>query len=120
MDTVKLHNIRCNAIIGTLPHERSRRQALVIDVTFCADLKPAGKSDDLMQAVDYSAVEKEVVELVSNSSFQLIEALSHAIGQTIVRKYPVEMCEVTVFKPGASKYGSGVSVTMTCRRGEDA
>ena len=32
MDRILIENITVNAIIGTLPHERIRRQMLVIDI----------------------------------------------------------------------------------------
>ncbi len=109
MEKISIHDLRLCTIIGTLPHERLRRQQLCLDLELYCHGKAAEISDDLFQAVDYSAVEKAVVETVENSSFFLLEALAGAVGKTILSFPGVVSCQVKLSKPAASAYGALIS-----------
>ena len=65
---------------------------------------------DLTDALDYSAVENEVVKLAENSSFYLLEALLNAIGTAVTGHPEVISCKVHIEKPAASKYGRSVAL----------
>ncbi|MCQ2379583.1 MAG: dihydroneopterin aldolase [Victivallaceae bacterium] len=112
MDTIFIKGISVMALIGTYPDERLAPQSLKIDVELGVDLSAAAASDELSDAVDYSQIEALVVDVAGRSSFRLVEALAGAIGGAIMRDERVSMCEVTVFKPGASAHGEGVAVTL--------
>jgi dihydroneopterin aldolase len=73
MGTIKISHLQVNAIIGTLAHEKIRRQNLLLDLEFDYDSKSAAANDDLFASVDYSAVERAVVKCVSESRFALLD-----------------------------------------------
>lgn len=110
MGKIFLNQISVCTIIGTLPHERVNPQRLTLDIEITVPMKNAALSDDLNDALDYSAVEKEVVETVEKSSFKLLEALINAVGTVIVAHKEVISCRVRIDKPAASKYGRSVAV----------
>jgi len=116
MDRIYLHKIRVNALVGELPHERIRRQALLIDLKIELDLHPAAESDDLTRSVDYAEIERRAVEIAENSSFHLQEALAGAIGKMIMSYEPVCGCCVTLTKPAGSSAGSGAGVELEFSR----
>lgn len=116
MDKIRLESLSVNALIGTLPHERCRRQNLLIDVTVFLDLKEAGRSDDLFKSVDYSEIERRTVEIAETSSFYLLEALCSAIGEMLLSYDRVLKGEVSVFKAAGSAAGKGVRVEMEFER----
>lgn len=110
MGKIFLNQLEISTIIGTLPHERITPQQLFVDIEIVTDMKAAALSDDLTDALDYSAVEREVVQLVEKSSFQLLEALLNAIGSAVTAHLQVISCKVRIEKPAASNYGRSVAV----------
>lgn len=110
MGKIFLNQISVCAIIGTLPHERLNPQRLTLDIEITVPIKKAAHSDDLTDALDYSAVEREVVQTVENSSFQLLEALINAVGMTIIAHKEVISCRVRIDKPAAAAYGRSVAL----------
>ena len=102
MDRICIEGISVFALIGTLPHERVRRQKLLIDIEVELDLKKAAATDDLFQSVDYSEIEKRTVAIAENSSFFLLEALAGAIGEMLLpsatpRPAPLNFHERLIF-----------------------
>ena len=109
MEKIFIEKLKISAIIGTLEHERTTPQDLYFDLELCCDGSAAAVSDNLYDAVDYSAVESAVVKNVENSSFFLLEALTRRVGETILSFPQVLSCTVRVAKPAASKYGALIS-----------
>ena len=112
MDALRIEQIAVNALIGTLSHERLRRQRLLIDVEIGLDLKKAARLDDLSAGVDYSEIEKRTVQIAENSSFRLLEALAGAVGDMLLSYAPVRRAKVGIFKAAGSAAGRGVRVEM--------
>lgn len=112
MGRIFLNGLKFSALIGTLPHERLHKQMLTIDLEIFTDMRRAAVSDELSDAVDYSALEKSVAELVENSSFKLLEALAGAIGNLIVSIPAVSGCKVKIDKAAATARGRSVSLEM--------
>ena len=80
---------------GTLPAERELGQPFVVDVELRLDLRPAGRSDDLAQTVDYGEVHRRAREPVS-----LTETVAERIAAVILEEHPpVEAVRVKVAKP---------------------
>ena len=112
MDKILIEGISVNAIIGTLDHERGRRQNLLIDIEISLDLKKAAATDDLFQSVDYSEIETRTVEIAETSSFKLLEALAGALGNMLLSYELVQSARVSLFKAAGSAAGRGVRVVM--------
>lgn len=111
MDKIILRNLCANAIIGTLPAERIRRQRLKAEITIETDLSSAGKMDDLTLSIDYSEIERKTLHIMENSSFFLIEALCTKIGSMLLEYPAVKRATVAIAKPGALKH-AGVEIIM--------
>ena len=112
MDKIIISDLRLPVIVGTLPHERERRQEIVIDLELSLDLAAAGRSDELGDTVDYAEIERRVVELAENSSFRLLEALAGAIGRLVLSFDRIAGCRVRIAKPRALRVARGVAVEM--------
>ena len=112
MDRIVLESLSVNAIIGTLPHERVHRQNLLIDAEICLDLKEAAATDDLCKSVDYSEIERRIVEICENSSYYLLEALAGAVGRMLLSYEQVQHGRVSIFKAAGSAAGRGVRIEM--------
>jgi dihydroneopterin aldolase/2-amino-4-hydroxy-6-hydroxymethyldihydropteridine diphosphokinase len=98
MDRIHVNGLRVMAVIGTLPHEREAAQPLQIDLILEADLRDAGRSDELADTANYGAVADEVAALVRESKDLLLERLAHRIAETVLRFDQVAATRVTVTK----------------------
>jgi len=99
-DCIELKNIRALGHYGVTEHERSKPQLLMIDIEIGLDLSKAADSDALADTLDYSKLHKQVLEIVSNKSFKLLEALAKSIIDYIFVADPqVQSTSVRIAKP---------------------
>lgn len=120
MDSVFIHGLAIDTLIGVADWERQVRQKLRVDVSLQADLGPAGRSDSLADAIDYAAVSERIRTLAAAADFRLVEALAEAIAADLLSRWPAQCVRVTITKPGAVAGASGVGVTLERRRQESA
>jgi len=83
-----------------------------------ADLRAAARSDDIADAVNYKTVAKQVIEMVENSQFYLVEKRAGEIAAIGFADPRVTRAIVTVEKPGAVRVAQSVGVTIDRRRDE--
>jgi dihydroneopterin aldolase len=84
---------------GVLEQEKKTAQIFKVDVVIHMDLEAAAASDDIGQTIDYTMVYEDVKMMVEDNSYNLIETLADKIAALLLKKYPVEMVEVCVYKP---------------------
>jgi len=113
MDKIYIRDLALRCIIGIYPEERTNKQDVVINVTMETDLRKAGQSDDLNDTVDYKAVKLEILSLVENSEFKLIESLAERIAEICLNADGVQGATVTIDKPGALRFCKSVAVEIT-------
>jgi dihydroneopterin aldolase len=124
-DEILLEGMRFYAYHGVNPEERALGQRFVVDVALAADLRRAGRSDDLADTVSYSAVYKLVRRIVEGEARNLIEAVAEEIASAILAEHePVARVTVTVRKPevpmkGAMLDAAGVRITRVREDGGD-
>ena len=112
MDKIIIENLRARCIIGVFPHERNRKQDVVINITLYTDIKQAVKSDDLNDTVDYKTLRDEILEHVEGSAFNLIETLAESVASICLQTKGVSSVSVKVDKPGALTFADNVSVMI--------
>ncbi len=66
---------------GVLPEEKERPQPFEVDVELSVDLGPAGRSDELVDTVDYGAICEAVSRVVATERHELIERLAERIAE---------------------------------------
>jgi len=112
-DRILIEGLSARCIIGINHDERRERQDVVIDIDLHADLKAAGKSDDIRDAVNYRDIKKKVLGFVESSGFHLIEALAEGIARLCLEHPSVERVRVRVDKPSALRFARTVGVEIT-------
>lgn len=117
MDRIYIRDLALRCIIGVYPEERREKQDVIINIVLECDHSAAAKSDDLADAVDYKGLKKEVIQLVEDSSFHLIESLADRIAQLCLHNPKVEKAIVTVDKPAALRFARSVAVEIARGRG---
>lgn len=112
MDRIDITGLKIETGIGTYDWEQGILQTVEIDLTLFADMRQAGASDDLADAVDYHIVSQEIEKLLAGRHFQLVEALATNIAETVLKTQPITALIVTVSKPDALTTARSVSVTL--------
>ena len=112
LDRIHIRDLRLRCIVGINPDERVNKQDVVINLTLYADLRKAGRSDDIADTVDYKAVKLAVLELAEKSSFLLVERLAEAIADVCLSHAGVRRVRVLVEKPAALRFARTVGVEI--------
>lgn len=112
MDKIHIVGLEIDALIGTLPQERTAKQPLVFDLHLGGDFSKAGKTDTLTDTVNYRDVEEKLIDMVENSSFLLLEALAESAAQLCLSIPGVRSVNVRITKPRASLRRESISVEI--------
>ncbi len=112
MDTIFLHDLRVETIVGIWDWERKIRQTVSIDLEMGADIRRAAASDSIDDTLNYKLVTKRVQEFVADSSFRLVETLAERIAEVVLNDFDVPWVEVRVNKPGAIRGARDVGVKI--------
>lgn len=112
MDRIVITDLRARCVIGIDDEERREKQELLIDLILFTDLRAAGRSDRLEDAVDYRAVKKRVLAMTEQSTFHLIEALAERIAAICLDPAAITRVQVTVEKPSALRFARSVGVVI--------
>lgn len=117
-DQIHIKDLLLRTVIGINAEERRDRQDVLINITLDADLRTAGSSDDIEDAVNYRSITKQIIRLVESSQFYLVEKLAAEIAAVCLTDPRVESVRVTVEKPGALRFARSVGVTVERNRME--
>ena len=112
MDRIFIRDLNLPVLIGTLPQERKFRQNITLNIELSYDMTLPGRTDNLFDAVDYSAVERAVIEAVERSSFHLLEALAQHIAELCLSFRPVRKVKVRIDKPAAAVRARTISLEI--------
>lgn len=120
MDIIYLRDLRIDTVIGVYEWERRIRQTLSLDLEMGADIRRAAASDDIDHTLNYKAVAKRLIALVSESRFQLVEKLAEEAARVVVTEFDVPWLRLSVNKPGAVRGAQGVGVVIERRAADYA
>ena len=116
MATVQIKKIKISAILGTKPQERTKKQDILLDISFEYDAENAILGDNVSQAVDYEQLAANIKDSISRTQFYLLEKLTHFALEIIFQDQKVISATVTAYKPKALKDAKHVSVTLSRKR----
>ena len=114
-DKIIIKDLLLRGIIGINDWEREKRQDILINITLYGDLKPAGNSDNIEDAINYRTVTKKVIQLVETSQRFTVEALAADIARIGCQAPGVTLARVRVEKPGALRFAQSVGVEIERR-----
>jgi dihydroneopterin aldolase/D-erythro-7,8-dihydroneopterin triphosphate epimerase len=111
-DRIHIKDLHLRTIIGINDEERRNRQDVLINITLDTDVRAAGSSDDIDDAVNYRTITKQIIALVEQSSFFLVEKMATEIAAICLADPGVERAQVRVEKPGALRFARSVGVEI--------
>jgi dihydroneopterin aldolase len=98
MDKIILKGIRFHGHHGVPEAERQVGGHYEIDATLGCTLANPGRTDALADTVNYAKVVARIVEIGTQQSFQLIEALAEKIAAVILEQFAVDEVHLIVKK----------------------
>ena len=111
-DTVFVHELKVETIIGIWGWERKIRQIVSIDLEMGADIRRAAKTDSIDDTLNYKAISKRVQQFVADSEFQLVETMAEKIAELVLQEFKVPWIQVRVSKPGAIRGAKNVGILI--------
>jgi D-erythro-7,8-dihydroneopterin triphosphate epimerase len=116
MDRIVIKELLVRCVLGVDDEERREMQDVLITVAIDADLRRAGESDRLEDAIDYRHIKKEIMTAAEGSRYRLVEALAERVAALCLAHAGVEQVDVTVEKPGSLRFARSAAVQITRRR----
>lgn len=112
MDKVFIEQLEIITTIGVYDWEQAIKQKLVLDIEMAHDNRPAGRSDDVADALDYAEVSQAVLSHVENGRFLLVERVAEEVAELIMSRFGVVGVRIRLTKPGAVPQAKGVGVII--------
>ena len=116
MDTIFLHGLKVECVIGVWEWERRIKQKVQIDLDMAADIRNAAATDQLDDTLNYKAIAKRVTSHVENSNYQLVETLAESVADILINEFTVPWCRVKINKGGAVRGARAVGVIIERER----
>lgn len=112
LDTIFLHGLQVQAVIGIYAWERGVTQTVTIDIEMATDVARAAASDSIDAAINYKSVAKRLIAFAESSEFALVETLAESLARIIVTEFDVPSVTLSVSKPGAIEGSRDVGVKI--------
>jgi len=101
-DYVSVRDLAVAAVIGVHGWEREIEQTLLVSVDMVpetAGVRTAAASDDLADALDYSAVAGTIAAVLREGKFRLIETAAERVAGRLLADYPLSWLRLELRKP---------------------
>ncbi len=112
LDKVFIEQLEVITTIGVYDWEQKIKQKLVLDIEMAHNNQPAGKSDDVQDALDYSQVSDAVLSHIESGRFLLVERVAEEIAELIMQRFSVPWVKIRLAKPGAVPQARAVGVVI--------
>jgi D-erythro-7,8-dihydroneopterin triphosphate epimerase len=118
MDRIVIRELHVRCVLGVDDEERREPQDVLVTATLHADLRKAGESDRLEDAVDYRGIKKRILAVAEGSRYRLVEALAERVAALCLEDARVRRVDVVVEKPGSLRFARSAAVEITREAGD--
>jgi len=115
-DYVSVHDLSVSAVIGVHDWEREIEQTLVVSVDMAVDVRRAAATDDLADALDYSAVTGTITAVLREGKFRLIETAAKRVADRLLADFAPSWIRLELRKPIAT---GGYTAIITLERARE-
>lgn len=117
MALIRVKNLLLRTYIGFNPEEIANMQDVVINIEIEADIpEEALMADEPVGIYNYKTITKQIITLVQEKKFKLLEVLTKNILDLIMADERVIWTRVEVDKPHALRFAESVSFEMEAER----
>lgn len=115
---IHIKDLSLRTYIGINDEEIRNKQDVLINITLAYRAKEAVASNSITDALNYRSICKEIIALVENNRFALLERLTQEVLEVVMQFAQVEYAQVEIDKPHALRFSRSVSVTLAAQRNE--
>jgi 7,8-dihydroneopterin aldolase/epimerase/oxygenase len=112
MDTISLHELKLETLIGIHDWERRLPQSIQLDLEFAIPTVAAGQTDRMDDTIDYSTVVDRLRDSLSVTRFGLLERLCEHVADILRDEFKSPWMRVSVSKIAVIRGLKRVSVTI--------
>lgn len=113
MALIRIKNLLIRTFIGFNPEEMVNRQDVVINIELEVIIPAEALEKDEPNGIyDYKKITKQIIALVQEGRFKLLEVLTRRVLDLIMEDPRVKRARVEVDKPHALRFADSVSVEM--------
>ena len=117
MALIRVKNLLLRTYIGFNPEELADKQDVVINIEIEAIIpEDTLLTDEPNGIYNYKTITKQIIELVQNNNFKLLEVLTKNILDLIMLDERVSWARVEVDKPHALRFAESVSFEIEAER----
>jgi D-erythro-7,8-dihydroneopterin triphosphate epimerase len=113
MAIIRIKNLLLRTYIGFNDEEINKLQDVVINMAIEVDLTSAIQQDAVDGSYNYKIITKNVITLVQEQKFMMLEKLAQSILDEIMKNKNVRSATVEVDKPHALRFAESVSVELS-------
>ena len=112
MDTIFLHGLKVECVIGIWEWERRITQTLIFDLDIGFDTTAAAQSGAIEETLSYREVAKRVTAYAKETRANLVETLAQGVADILLEEFGARWCKVRVNKRGAVTGATDVGVAI--------
>ena len=112
MDTIFLHGLKVECVIGIWEWERRITQTLIFDLDIGFDTTAAAHSGTIEDTLSYREVAKRVTAYAQETRANLVETLAEGVADILLEEFGSPWCRVRVTKRGAVTGATDVGVVI--------
>jgi dihydroneopterin aldolase len=112
-DYVSVRDLAVQAVIGVHEWERDVEQTLFVSVDMAADVARAAATDNIADALDYSAVAETITAVLREGKFRLIETAAERVAGRLLANFALTWLRLELRKPIAA---GGYTAVITLER----
>lgn len=117
MALIRIKNLHIRTYIGFNPEELVNKQDVVINMEIEVEVPASAiRNDDPEGIYDYKKITKQVIAMVEEGHFKLLEVLTQKIADLVMEDPMVKKTRVEVDKPRALRFAESVSVEIESKR----
>lgn len=113
---IRIKNLRLRTYIGINDDEITNKQDVIINVKIVYSATAAANTDDMANALNYRTITKQIITLVEQNRFALLEKLTADVLTLASTHAAVSYAEVEVDKPHALRFADSVSLTLSVNK----
>lgn len=116
MAIIRIKNLLLRTYIGFKEEELTNRQDVIINMTIDVAQNNAIINDAIDGSYNYRTITKQVIALVQDKKFKMLEKLTQSILDEIMANKNVRFAKVEVDKPHALRFAESVSIELEASR----
>ncbi|PSJ17012.1 FolB domain-containing protein [Nitrosomonas supralitoralis] len=118
MAIIRIKDLLLRTYIGFKEEEINKLQDVLINMIIDVDLSHAIKNDDIDGSYDYKVITKNIIALIEEKNFKMLETLTQSVLDEIMKNKKVRLARVEVDKPHALRFAASVSIELEASRNE--